>query len=74
MAREERIIYVYDDFSCDEPVLVGKLYVGVIRQGETYSLVRTFPFDQLRMNTANTGGSFVGTARKGGRVFSKSES
>ena len=25
MAREERIIYVYDDFSCDEPVLLGKL-------------------------------------------------
>lgn len=24
MAREERIIYVYDDFSCDEPVLLGK--------------------------------------------------
>ena len=37
MAREERIIYVYDDFSCDEPVLLGKLYVGVIKQGETYS-------------------------------------
>ena len=25
MAREERIIYVYDDFSCDEPVLLGKV-------------------------------------------------
>lgn len=37
MAREERIIYVYDDFSCDEPVLLGKLYIGVIKQGETYS-------------------------------------
>ena len=37
MAREERIIYVYDDFSCDEPVLLGKLYVGVIKQAETYS-------------------------------------
>ena len=35
MAREERIIYVYDDFSCDEPVLLGKLYIGVIKQGET---------------------------------------
>lgn len=74
MAREERIIYVYDDFSCDEPVLLGKLYVGVIKQGETYSLVRTFPFDQLMMNTANTGGSFGGAARKDGRVFRKSES
>ena len=37
MAREERSIYVYDDFSCDEPVLLGKLYVGVMKQGETYS-------------------------------------
>ena len=37
-------------------------------------LVRTFPFDQLMMNTANTGGSFGGAARKDGRVFRKSES
>lgn len=37
MAGEERIIYVYDDFSCDEPILLGKLYIGVIKQGETYS-------------------------------------
>jgi len=37
MEREERIIYVYDDFSRDEPILLGKLYVGVIKQGETYS-------------------------------------
>ena len=37
MAREERIIYVFDDFSCNEPVLLGRLYVGVIKQGETYS-------------------------------------
>lgn len=37
MAGEERIIYVYDDFSYDKPVLLGRLYVGVIKQGETYS-------------------------------------
>ena len=37
MASEERVIYVYDDFSYDEPVLLGRLYVGVIKQGETYS-------------------------------------
>ena len=35
---------------------------------------RTFPFDQLMMNTANTGGSCGGAARKDGRVFRKSES
>lgn len=33
----EKIVYVYDDFSGDRPVLLGKLYVGVIRGGETYS-------------------------------------
>ncbi len=37
MASEERVIYVFDDFSCDEPVLLGRLYVGVIKHGETYS-------------------------------------
>lgn len=37
MAGEEKTIYVYDDFSRDEPTLIGKLYVDVIRQGETYS-------------------------------------
>ena len=34
MAREERIIYVYDDFSENNAVLLGKLYVGVIKGGE----------------------------------------
>lgn len=37
MAKEEKIIYVYDDFSGDAPMLLGKLSVGVIRGGETYS-------------------------------------
>ncbi|MBE5825411.1 MAG: type II toxin-antitoxin system HipA family toxin [Butyrivibrio sp.] len=37
MSREEKVIYVYDDFSGDSPVLLGKLNVGVIRGGETYS-------------------------------------
>lgn len=47
MAREERVIYVYDDFSCDEPVLLGRLCVGVIKQGETYS----FEFDEEWLTT-----------------------
>ncbi|MBR5973947.1 MAG: type II toxin-antitoxin system HipA family toxin [Clostridiales bacterium] len=34
---EEKIIYVYDSFSSDESVLLGKLYVDVIRGGETYA-------------------------------------
>lgn len=37
MRGEEKIIYVYDDFTCDEPVLLGKLHVGVIKGGESYS-------------------------------------
>lgn len=37
MSGGEKIIYVYDDFSYDEPVLLGKLYVGVVKGGETYS-------------------------------------
>lgn len=37
MAGDEKIIYVYDDFTEDTPVLLGKLYVGVIKGGETYS-------------------------------------
>lgn len=37
MALDEKIIYVYDDFSDDSPLLIGKLYVGVIKGGENYS-------------------------------------
>ncbi len=37
MAMDEKIIYVYDDFSEDVPCLIGRLYVGVIKGGETYS-------------------------------------
>ncbi len=37
MAQEQKIIYVYDDFSSDSPLLMGCLYVSVIRGAETYS-------------------------------------
>ncbi len=37
MTAEEKVIYVYDDFSCDEPFLLGMLYVGIVKGGETYS-------------------------------------
>lgn len=37
MAKEEKVIYVYDDFTSDSPILVGKLFVGVIKGGESYS-------------------------------------
>lgn len=44
MAIDEKIIYVYDDFSEDSLCLIGKLYVGVIKGGETYS----FEYDLSR--------------------------
>jgi len=37
MPVSQKTIYVYDDFSFDEPVLLGRLYVSVIRGGESYS-------------------------------------
>lgn len=37
MAAKQKTIYVYDDFSFDAPMLLGKLYVGVIRGGESFS-------------------------------------
>lgn len=35
--KSEKIIYVYDSFTFDEPKLLGKLFVNNIRGGETYS-------------------------------------
>lgn len=37
MAEEDKTILVYDDFSADAPILLGKLYVGVLKGGESYS-------------------------------------
>lgn len=37
MAINQRTIFVYDDFSTDQPVLMGSLYVNVIKGGESYS-------------------------------------
>lgn len=37
MAKEEKVIYVYDDFTSDSPILIGKLFVDVIKGGESYS-------------------------------------
>ena len=53
MAANQKIIYVYDDFSFDEPILLGLLYITFIRGKENFSfeydhqwLVRTmFPVD-----------------------------
>lgn len=37
MAANQKTIFVYDDFSTDQPILMGKLYVNVIKGGESYS-------------------------------------
>lgn len=34
MAENQKTIYVYDDFSFDEPILLGQLYVSVIKGGD----------------------------------------
>lgn len=51
MAQEQKIIYVYDDFSSDSPFLMGCLYVSVIRGAETYS----FEYDKewLKATSSN---------------------
>ena len=37
MSTNEKTILVYDDFSGDVPVLIGRLHVDVIKGGESYS-------------------------------------
>ena len=37
MAIDEKIIYVYDDFSSEGSILLGKLNVGLIKGSESYS-------------------------------------
>ena len=37
MAVIQQTIFVYDDFSTEQPVLMGSLYVNVIKGGESYS-------------------------------------
>jgi len=37
MNNTQKAVYVYDDFSAEEPVLLGRLYVDIIRGGESYA-------------------------------------
>ncbi len=37
MASNQKKIFVYDDFSSEAPILMGTLFVGVIKGGESYS-------------------------------------
>lgn len=47
MSSNQKIIYVYDDFSTDVPWLMGCLYVSVIKGGESYS----FEYDRNWLKT-----------------------
>lgn len=47
MSSNQKIIYVYDDFSTDVPLLMGCLYVSVIKGGEPYS----FEYDRNWLKT-----------------------
>lgn len=49
MPSNEKIIYVYDSFTFNEPKLLGKLYVDTIKGGETYA----FEYDNDWLATAN---------------------
>lgn len=37
MASNQKTIFVYDDFSSENPILMGTLYVNIIKGGESYS-------------------------------------
>ena len=37
MASNQTTIFVYDDFSAGSPILMGTLYVNIIKGGESYS-------------------------------------
>lgn len=43
MSANEKTIYVYDSFSFNEPILLGRLYVDTIKGGESYS----FEYDKI---------------------------
>lgn len=47
MATNQKTIFVYDDFSAKQPILMGLLYVSVIKGGESYS----FEFDKQWLTT-----------------------
>ena len=49
MVSKQKKIFVYDDFSSDEPALLGILYVDIIKGGETYS----FEYDRKWLEEMN---------------------
>ncbi len=53
MSEGQKKIYVYDDFSFNTPVLLGNLYVSVIKGGESYSF--EYDEDWLKKNPFSVG-------------------
>lgn len=51
MMTKQKIIFVYDDFSANQPILMGKLFVNVIKDGESYSF--EYEKDWLKGNKAS---------------------
>lgn len=49
MPKNEKVIYVYDSFTFDEPKLLGRLFVNTIKGGETYS----FEYDNEWLSSTN---------------------
>ena len=47
MSSNQKTIFVYDDFSTNVPLLMGCLYVSVIKGGESYS----FEYDRHWLKT-----------------------
>lgn len=50
MVNNHKEIYVYDDFDFDEPILIGTLFVDVIRGSESYS----FEYDSNWLEKTNS--------------------
>ncbi len=40
MASNQKTIFVYDDFSSENPLLMGMLYVNVIKGGESSKVTK----------------------------------
>lgn len=49
MSANQKAILVYDSFSSDEPILMGKLYVDIIKGGESYA----FEYDSKWLANSN---------------------
>ncbi len=66
MSVNQKTILVYDDFSSDAPILLGRLYVDIIKGGENYS----FEYDdKWLMNTQLSVSLDPDLSTYGGRQF-----